>query len=393
MRRRLPPLLALLCGLLLTAGCSAEAPAGTAAVASAGTGKPPSAAVVRALSLGVNIANWFTHRNERATVDPDNDPDNNDFQLIRELGLRHVRIQIDPEVLIDESKPDGFDRDGIADLEKAIAEIQTQGLTVVVALQPGSDIKASLATDPAELKRFNDFWYRLAARLRHISPEFLLFETLNEPEFDSAETWSGIQAKLAGAIRAAAPDHTVVLTGHRYSDIAQLLEITPIQDRNVVYSFHFYDPHNFTHQGAEWGYEMWRKFRGFPYPVDPVAAAVTRSSLSEEVLPHFDHYINQDWNREKLRIEIDKAAEWARRHGVVIYCSEFGAYRPAAPRSARANWLRDVRELLEERDIGWSLWAYAGGFGLATGVRGERALDEYALNALGLKTPPRSTAP
>lgn len=375
-------LLLLLCAALPACNAETGTP-GNAVTGVAKEGSPPPQSVLKALERGVNISNWFTHRGERNQADPDEDPLISDFELIRELGFRHVRIQLDLELLLDDSAPDGFDQEGINRLEKALADLRVQRLVTVLALQPSSAYKAALS-EGGGLEAFNDFWYRLASRLKKFPADFLLFEVLNEPEYQDAAKWGRDQARLAGAIRAAAPDHTVVLAGHKYSDVEQLVALTPIQDRNTIYSFHFYDPHNFTHQGATWGYEMWSQFRGFPYPVDTVAGDIARRGIPEAAVPHLDHYLSQGWDRSKLETVIERAATWARENGAILYCSEFGAYRPAAPLSARANWLRDVRELLEERDIGWAVWDYAGGFGVATGKPGEREVDRYAASALGL---------
>jgi len=74
-------------------------------------------------------------------------------------------------------------------------------------------------------------------------PERVFFEILNEPEVSDPYRWAGIQARVAAAIREAAPRHTIIATGPNYSDIADLLTLHPLADGNVIYNFHFYDPH------------------------------------------------------------------------------------------------------------------------------------------------------
>jgi hypothetical protein len=82
--------------------------------------------------------------------------------------------------------------------------------------------------------------------------------------------------------------------------------------------------------------------------------------------------------------EIASAAAWARRRGVALTCNEFGVYRAYAPADARLRWIADVRAALERHRIGWAMWDYAGGFGVAV-RKGERAEPDYeTAAALGL---------
>src|SRR5437016_603606 len=123
-----------------------------------------------------------------------------------------------------------------------------------------------LATDPQFAGVFVDFWRGLAHELNGFDAERVLLEPLNEPEIEDRDRWNGLQARLIAAIRSAAPRHTIVACGHRYSDMDELLASDVVADQNVVYNFHFYSPHIFTHQGATWGTPFWRHLRQVPYP-------------------------------------------------------------------------------------------------------------------------------
>jgi hypothetical protein len=61
--------------------------------------------------------------------------------------------------------------------------------------------------------------------------------------------------------------------GPNYSGIADLLTQHPLADGNVIYNFHFYDPHEFTHQGAGWGAAWWSYTHDIPYPADESSMA------------------------------------------------------------------------------------------------------------------------
>ena len=97
-------------------------------------------------------------------------------------------------------------------------------------------------------------WRKLAAHYAARDPERVFFEIMNEPEVNDPYRWAGIQARVAAAIREVAPKNT----HHRHRrrttpTLHDLLTQQPLADGNVIYNFHFYDPHEFTHQGANWG--------------------------------------------------------------------------------------------------------------------------------------------
>ena len=111
-------------------------------------------------------------------------------------------------------------------------------------------------------------WRRLAAHYADRDPGKIFFEIMNEPEVNDPYRWAGIQAAAAAAIREVAPKNTIIATGPNWSDIVDLLTQHPLPDGNVIYNFHFYEPHQFTHQGASWGEPWWIYTHGIPYPAD-----------------------------------------------------------------------------------------------------------------------------
>ena len=70
------------------------------------------------------------------------------------------------------------------------------------------------------------------------------------------------EAKLAAAIRQGAPANTIIAAGARWDDDDDMVFLEPLRDPNVIYVFHFYEPHIFTHQGATWGAYYWTLAEG-----------------------------------------------------------------------------------------------------------------------------------
>lgn len=371
-RLRLPLLLVL--ATLLGSGCK---PAPVTA--------PPSPTVLAALQRGINLAVWSAETNLDEVHAAQVNPDDADLARIASLGLRHVRISFDPAWLADGELKARPDR--LATLQRDLQRAQSAGLFVVLSLQPSSAFKQRLGREPAHVEATAELWRRVAQALKGLGPQQLAFELLNEPELDDAATVHRVMTRFAAAIRKAAPLHTLVAQGPRFSDIPDLMRLAPLADRNVVYSFHFYEPKNFTHQGVPYGWPMWGLLADLPYPSSPEAVEPALQFMTFEAQEHARYYGEQRWDRTKLAEAIAPVSDWAAKHGVALWCSEFGAFRYKAKPEDRARWLKDTRELLEQRNIGWTLWDYAGYFGLVSGPQGQRVLDRNAAAALGLSQP------
>lgn len=67
-----------------------------------------------------------------------------------------------------------------------------------------------------------------------------------------------------------------------------------------------------------------------------------------------------------------------------LTCNEFGVYRRKSKPEHRNAWLRDVRTSLEQHNIGWTMWDYAGGFNVVTTTNERREVDRETAEALGL---------
>ncbi len=214
----------------------------------------------------------------------------------------------------------------------------------------------------------------------------VFFEILNEPEGRDRYRWYGVEAKLATAIREGAPGNTIIATGAHWSDDDDLVFLEPLRDANVIYAFHFYESHLFTHQGATWSSNFWHELKGVPYPSTPENVQAAAAELPDAVHRlQVVRYGLDRWNAERIDGEIGQVAAWAERWGVPVVCDEFGVYRQNADPKDRAAWLRDVRTALEKRGIGWAMWEYHGGFGVVTSENGGIATpDHVTVKALGL---------
>ena len=182
---------------------------------------------------------------------------------------------------------------------------------------------------------------------------------------------------------------TVVLTGQDWGSIGGLLALTPEDDPNVLYSFHFYDPAELTSLAAyRPGLDRVALAR-LPFPVDdrPRCEAIAAGSVGSATRDLMRYYCALGWDAARVGATVDRAAAWGRVHHVRLLAGEFGASAELNP-AARAAWLKTAREAFEIHGIGWALWGYDDVMGLAVGrPPGLRPhLDRAVLFALGMTT-------
>jgi endoglucanase len=370
--------------------------------AQSGDGAAVAARRARNLRHGINLSNWFQAGGDPAGLTQqhfDTAITDADLALIAAMGFDHVRIAINPGPLFRRGSADQLPADYLAYLDAAVNKVLAHGLVVELDIHASGEFKHSLATDDRFVQDFADFWTGFARHYATYDPDKVFFEILNEPELGDAYRWYGIETKVAAAIRAAAPQHTIIATGAHYSDNDDLLFLDPLRDGNVIYTFHFYESHIFTHQGATWGETYWHFLHGVPYPSTPENVQEAAKLVDDPVFRlRVIRYGTDRWNAERIDTEIGAAAEWARHWGVTVICNEFGVYIKVADPGQRAQWLMDVRTALERHGIGWAMWDYDGGFNVVTRTGGVAAPDPVTVKALGLKLPatvavPASSAP
>jgi endoglucanase len=343
------------------------------------------------LRHGINLSEWFAQVYDAKGYTKEHFETWNtaqDIALIKTMGFDHVRLSVNPQPMFRRKQADQIPADYLGYLDAAVKMILDQGLAVIIDIHPDSDFKEKLAADNEFVEQFTDYWRALAQHYSTFDPETVFLEILNEPEFHDRFRWQGVQAKLAVAIREGAPRHTIIAAGAYWSSDSELLFFDPLRDPNLIYNFHFYDPHIFTHQGATWSTNYVHYLKDLPYPSTPdnvqQAAALIPDAVNRL---QAIHYGMDRWNAARIDGEIGQVAAWAKRWNVPVTCNEFGVYRKTAKPEDRAAWISDVRATLEKYGIGWTMWDYSGGFGVVTKQDGKPVPDELTVKALGLKLP------
>lgn len=195
---------------------------------------------------------------------------------------------------------------------------------------------AALIENPnAETQHFLSLWRQIAEHFSD-APSSLLFEPLNEPHGDlwRGERLTTLQLQTIRAIREATPDRPIILGPGNWQNIDALSDWNAPVGENTYASVHYYEPHAFTHQNAEW-----------------LGAGA----------PQYEGTWGNRADIRSVQDHIATAGRWATDHGVGMQLGEFGVNR-AAPVQQRAAWARAVREACETNEIAWCVWDFAGAF-------------------------------
>jgi len=194
----------------------------------------------------------------------------------------------------------------------------------------------ALIAEPArERPRFLALWRQLSESFA-AAPSSLLFEPLNEPH---GPQWEGarlsdLQAEVLEIIRANNATRLVVLGPGNWQNIDALERWRPPVGAQVAVSVHYYEPHAFTHENAEW--------------------------LGADA-PRFGRAWGTDADRRAVTAHIAQAARWGASHGYAMQLGEFGVNRNV-PLPQRALWTRAARQACEANGMGWCAWDFAGAF-------------------------------
>lgn len=310
---------------------------------------------------GLNFGGWLSQLDAIEEKDPKHFPGidshmrhflgPDDFTQMAKWNFNHVRLPIDYNYFFDEKAKPIKERFGV--LDEAIAAAQANRLLVMLDLHkaPGhtfhDENKAvqQLFVGDAHLNLTIQVWQYLAERYAGFTNT--IFEVLNEPVAPTAQIWNTTKDTLCKAIRKAAPRTPIVVGSNMWNWPSTYSEFTPIDDDNVIYCFHFYEPLLFTHQGAPWlpepEFAMERDYPG---------------DYGEGVVRQYDLRMSQGvWDKDRFTKDIEPVLKFRDKTNAPVICNEFGVYG-GVPRAPQLRWMQDFLAVLKENDIGFSYWNY-----------------------------------
>ena len=312
---------------------------------------------------GTNISHWLSQSNKRG-MERQNYFTEKDVKYLADLGFDHIRIPVDEEQLWEEDGRE--DVEGFSLLKQGLDWCKKYKLDAIVDLHIlrshhfNQKVKP-LWTEPAAQQRFFQCWKDLSKALRNYPVEDVAYELMNEPVADDPEDWNNLVKKIIPIIRQEEPTRIIVIGSNRWQSAATFDRLyVPENDKNIILSFHMYEPFLLTHHTASW-----TGIKDYNGPVHYPGVIIKEEdiknladSLRNEILRN-----KMSYNIDSIRHHFIKPIAVAKKYNLPLYCGEWGCLN-IVPTEARNQWFRDMKKVLEENNIGWATWEYKSDFGI-----------------------------
>ncbi len=294
------------------------------------------------LRRGINIGNHFENTPQPG-VEFANPIQEWYYDRIVNFGFDHIRLPVKWSSHTDDANGYALRPSFLRLVEETVRRFLDRKLAVVLNIH---HFREAMDDPEAHQDKIYAIWRQLAEHFRGYPPE-LIFEVMNEPTWKAdAEAWNRVQNHTVSIIRQTNPARKVMIGGIDYTGVFALNKLVPpAGDPNLIASFHYYFPLEFTHQGAAWS-ATYKDIKDVRWEGTPAEREDIRNCIFQN------------------------AVAWARKYGIPMNLGEFGALS-TADMDSRARYTRCVRETCEEFGISWTYWEFNRGFGICDRVTGE----------------------
>ena len=324
------------------------------------------------IQRGTNVSHWLSQNNEDRGEARRQHIQEDDFARLDSLGFDFVRLPIDEVQFWDEEGnklPEAWEL-----MTNAINWAEKHHLRTIVdlhiirshyfnAVNEGQADANTLFTSEKAQQDLINMWYQLSDVLKGYSNDSVAYEFMNEPVAEDHEQWNQLIAKVHKALREREPQRTLVIGSNMWQSYETIKYLkVPENDKNIILSFHYYNPMILTHYGAWW--TPIGKYTGkVNYPgvlvskEDYEAANDTVKKVIDE-----NKFTTVEWNIDKIRADFKDAIEAAKKYNLQLFCGEWGVYEPV-DRELAYKWTKDMLTVFKENNIAWTTWCYDADFG------------------------------
>lgn len=326
---------------------------------------------LKGLKKGMGIGGWLTNYKRFNVLPPDRrlkitigDMEHfesyiteKDVSNIASLGMDHIRLGFDQIVL--EESPFIY-REKILDILRNFADwCKKYNLRLVLNMHKAVGNYCDILDEDGLMQsqelqeRFIGVWLKLEEFFSN--DKDIVFELLNEVVNSTADEWNYVAEKTISAIRNVNKDRLIIIGGIDWNNPPGLDAIKVYDDENIIYTFHCYAPHEFTHQQGVLQADHLYYNRKMPYPSDDIE----RYRDYHKLLGNQNAYSDIDRiDIEFLRNYLKPAKRFIEKYpDKILWCGEFGTIRHCNIKY-RENWMRDMITILKEWDIPYCVWNY-----------------------------------
>lgn len=330
------------------------------------------------LFKGTNVAHWLSQSKARG-AERDSFFQEKDVALIKSLGFDHLRLPIDEEQMWDENGV--RHEDAFKLMTNCLDWCKKHQLKAIVDLHIlrshhfNAEVKP-LWTDPKEQEKFYRLWVDLSSVLKDYSLGDVAYELMNEAVADDPEQWNTLLAKAVQTIRVTEPERIIVIGSNKWQSANTFDVLKVPADKNIILSFHFYEPFPLTHHLASWTY-----IKNYSGPVHYPGVLLSKEEfdmLTPDQQAIAKDWVGVEWNMEKLEQMMQLPLQKSKELGLPLYCGEYGVI-DSAPDADKIRWYNDMISVFNKNGIASANWNYkSGSFGLLNGdgVKNEAMIQE-----------------
>ena len=281
-----------------------------------------------------------------------------DINYIASLGVDHIRLGFDQIVI--ESAIGEYREETLKHIDNFIKWCEEANVFPILNLHKAignyCDIKEEVTLfDSNELQqRFINLWLMLEKR--YSAKPNIAFELLNEVRDIPPALWNSLLDKTIMALRALNKERILIIGPTNWGSPAFLKHLNVYDDPNIIYTYHFYEPNEFTHQRGVLMANTLYYNRDMPYPCDDIERYREFYRLVFNRQDAYKEYKSVD--KEYLRVMMQPAFDWVKTHpDKTLWLGEFGTIRHCKL-EWRINYMQDVMSLAKEYNIGYCAWNY-----------------------------------
>ena len=345
-------------------------------------------------SKGINMLTWFEKPGPDRNIPPDlNKYDENDIACLKSMGVESIRVICTFDLLSDMPYGSGKINDDILEkLDQLCDWAEKYQIYLIICncynhVVDSTEHENNVALIKAQLECV---WSQLSNRYKNRS-DYIIYEITNEPGRIAANKWYKIQQEIINLIRSYDSFCTIVVSGVNWSNITELTQLKPYKDPNLIYTFHFYEPFVFTHQGASWSGPEIADLEGLPFPYDSKRLPKLKGKAKNSwVQDYIQNGYKTEGTDKFINSRIKKAADWAKKNNVRILCGEIGAKVWTNPVD-RLAWIKATVSALNDNGISYCTWGIDSTDGFlkteSTTLTFPDDIDKDALEAYGFSMP------
>src|SRR5215218_9936239 len=273
---------------------------------------------------GTNISHWLSQSNRRGEERLKFFTEK-DVEYLAGIGFDHLRIPVDEEQLWKENGEK--DAEAFSLLKSALDWCKKYQLDAVVDLHilrshHFNEGAKPLFTEAAAQERFYQCWRDLFGELKKYSTDDVAYELMNEPVADNPEDWNKLVRQLVTILRGLEPTRKIVIGSNRWQSASTFDQLSiPENDKNIILSFHMYEPFLLTHHTASW-----TRIKDYKGPVN-YPGVIVKEEYLKDLPDSLRTEINKNKNYydiETIRQHFAKPIAIAKKYNLPLYCGEWG---------------------------------------------------------------------